>query len=133
VGPEIVATMRPGATLVNHTTGSPTTALLLTDAAAKRDVGMLDCALSGGPNDIAAGRLTLLVGGDEAVLDTVRPALSAYSDPIIHVGAVGDGQRAKLVNNALFAAQVALVAEAERVAAGLGIEARKARDAIQHC
>ena len=132
-GPGIVASMRPGSTLVNHTTGSPSTATLLAETAAARGVRVLDAALSGGPADVRAGQLTLLVGGDEAVLAGVRPALASYADPILHVGALGDGQRVKLVNNALFAAQVGLVAEAERVANGLGLDPVKALAAIQHC
>ena len=132
-GPEALATMKPGSTLVNHTTGSPTTAALLAGEAESRRVRVLDAALSGGPDDIRAGRLTLLVGGDETVLDDVRPALAAYSDPILHVGRLGDGQRVKLVNNALFGAQVALVADAEHLAEGLGVDPATALDAIQHC
>jgi 3-hydroxyisobutyrate dehydrogenase-like beta-hydroxyacid dehydrogenase len=133
VGPTVIATMRPGSTLVNHTTGSPATAQFLADTAEPRQVRVLDCALSGGPADIRAGTLTLLVGGEEDVLDAVRPALASYSEPILHVGALGDGQRVKLVNNALFGAQVALVAEAERVASALGVDGMKALEAIQHC
>lgn len=132
-GPGIIAGMRPGSTLVNHTTGSPGTATFLAETAAARGVRVLDAALSGGPADIRAGQLTLLVGGDEAALADVRPALASYADPILHVGDLGDGQRVKLVNNALFAAQVGLVAEAERVATGLGINGSKALEAIQHC
>jgi 3-hydroxyisobutyrate dehydrogenase-like beta-hydroxyacid dehydrogenase len=134
LGPDgLVAVMAVGATLVNHTTGSPTTASLLAAEAAPRRVRVLDAALSGGPADIARGALTLLVGGDEDLLDDVRPVLAAYSDPILHVGALGDGQRVKLVNNALFGANVGLVAEAERVAAGLGLDPMAALGAIRHC
>ena len=133
VGPEVLATMKTGSTLVNHTTGSPATATLLAREAEPRGVRVLDAALSGGPDDIRAGRLTLLIGGDETVLDDVRPALGAYSDPILHVGQIGDGQRVKLVNNALFAAQIALVADAEHLARGLGVDPAMALDAIQHC
>ena len=64
---------------------------------------------------------------------TSAPRSPAYSDPILHVGRLGDGQRVKLVNNALFGAQVALVAEAEHVAEGLGVDPATALDAIQHC
>jgi len=132
LGPHgLVAAMAPGAVLVIHTTGSPTTTPLLAAAPGRGEV--LDAALSGGPADIRAGRLTLLVGGDTAVLDLVRPVLATYSDPIIPVGALGDGQRVKLVNNALFAATVALVADAERLATGLGADPVAALTAIQHC
>jgi 3-hydroxyisobutyrate dehydrogenase-like beta-hydroxyacid dehydrogenase len=133
VAPEILTTMRPGATFVNHTTCNPATVVELADAARARNVHILDCALSGGSADIRNGALTLLVGGDEAVLEEVRPALASYSEPIIHVGAPGDGQRVKLVNNALFGAQLSLAREAERVAGELGVDSAKALAAIQHC
>ena len=83
LGPDgIVEHLRPGAVLVNHTTGRPATAEALA-AAAPRGATMLDCALSGGPADIAAGHLTLLVGGDPAVLERITPVLASYerADP----------------------------------------------------
>lgn len=129
----LIAAMRAGTTLVNHTTGSPTTAGLLLEHAARRGVRVLDAALSGGPGQIAVGTLTLLIGGDAAVLEDVMPVLATYSDPILHVGRVGDGQRIKLLNNALFGANVALVVEAERVARGLGIDPQVALQAITNC
>jgi 3-hydroxyisobutyrate dehydrogenase-like beta-hydroxyacid dehydrogenase len=133
VGPALLASMTRSAVLVNHTTCSPTTVVALAGSARPLGIGVLDAAISGGPDDIRAGRLTLLVGGDAAVLDAARPALAAYGDPIIPVGRVGDGQRVKLVNNALFGAQVRLVADAERLAAGLGVDPARALDAITHC
>src|SRR5579871_2737396 len=82
VGPEILTTMKPGATLVNHTTCSPTTLGLLAQQAAPHSVRVVDAAVSGGPADVRAGKLTLLIGGDETVLEAVRPVLAAYGDPI---------------------------------------------------
>ncbi|HEX4864422.1 MAG TPA: NAD(P)-binding domain-containing protein [Acidimicrobiales bacterium] len=133
IAPPVIGSMAPGATLVNHTTGSPATAELLESLASRRKVRVLDAALSGSPAQIAAGNLTLMIGGDQSVLDGVRPVLASYSDPILHVGRIGDGQRVKLVNNALFGAQLALVAEAERVATALGVDAATALGALQHC
>lgn len=123
LGPDgAIAGMPPGATLVQHTTSDPATARLLAEAGADRGIRVLDAALSGGPHDIAAGSLTLWVGGDEAVLDDVRPLLAAYASPIMFVGPAGNGQRVKLVNNALFVAQVGLAIDAVRLAGSLGIE-----------
>jgi 3-hydroxyisobutyrate dehydrogenase len=134
LGPDgLLAVMAPGAILVNHTTGSPTTARLLGDAAVAGGVDVLDAALSGGPADVARGALTLLVGGDIAVLDRTRPALAAYSDPILHVGGLGDGQRVKLLNNALLGANLVLAVEVERLAGQLGIDPATTLDAITHC
>jgi 3-hydroxyisobutyrate dehydrogenase-like beta-hydroxyacid dehydrogenase len=129
----VVEHMRAGATLVNHTTGRPSTIEEVAAHAATREVRTLDAAMSGGPHDIDAGRLTLLVGGETAVLDDARPMLAGYSDPIIHVGAVGDGQKVKLLNNALFGAQLALVADIERSAGALGVDPARALGAIHAC
>ena len=129
----LIAHLRAGSVLCNHTTGRPSTGRALDEVAQGRHVGVLDCALSGGPADIDAGALTLLVGGDPAMLDRVSPVLSAYSSPILHVGEVGDGQKVKLLNNALFGAQVALAARVEQCARELGMEPGLVLPAIREC
>ena len=110
-----------GGVLVIHTTGSPGTAQAIAGAGAARGVGVIDSPVSGGPHDIAAGHITLLVGGADADLDRARPVLSAYGDPILHVGPLGAGQAVKLVNNAVFAANIGLVAQAVRLGEQLGV------------
>lgn len=132
VAPELLAGMRPGSVLVLHTTGSPSTAEQVAAAGAERGVGVLDAPVSGGPHDIAAGRITLFVGGAEAALDTARPALSAYADPILAVGGIGNGQKTKLVNNTVFAAQIGLAAEAARLGERLGITETALLAALRH-
>ena len=82
---------------------------------------MLDAALSGNPRDIAAGQLTLWVGGEEKALASVRPLLDSYASPVMFAGPVGNGQRIKLINNALFVAQVGLAVDAVRLAGSMGI------------
>jgi 3-hydroxyisobutyrate dehydrogenase len=133
LGPDgAIAAMKPGATLIQHTTSDPATAELLTGAGAERGIRVLDAALSGGPHDIAAGTLTLWVGGDEAVLEELRPVLDSYASPVMFVGPAGHGQRVKLVNNALFVAQVGLAVDAVRLAGSLGIEEQTILAAVQH-
>jgi 3-hydroxyisobutyrate dehydrogenase-like beta-hydroxyacid dehydrogenase len=117
-----------GATLVVHTTGSPRT---VEDIAAK-GVEVVDAPVSGGPHDIAAGRLTIFAGGADDAVARVRPVLAAYGDPVLHVGPLGAGQRVKLVNNALFAAQVELVADAVRLGAALGVPEAVLLDSLPH-
>jgi 3-hydroxyisobutyrate dehydrogenase-like beta-hydroxyacid dehydrogenase len=129
----VVAHMRPGSVLVNHTTGRPSTGQALADAASVQGVTVLDCALSGGPPAIEQGTLTLLVGGDAATLERVTPVLASYSDPILRVGEVGDGQKVKLLNNALFGAHVALVAQIERAAVGLDMDPALVLQALREC
>lgn len=127
---ELLATMRPGAVLVLHTTGNPRTAEAIT--AASDHVDVVDAPVSGGPHDIAAGQLTLFVGGGDDAVARVRPVLSSYGDPILHVGGIGAGQLVKLVNNMLFAAQIGLVAEGVRLGARLGIEEPALLKALIH-
>jgi 3-hydroxyisobutyrate dehydrogenase-like beta-hydroxyacid dehydrogenase len=134
LGPKgVICHMHPGSVLVNHTTGDPATTRMLSRHGRVSRVHFLDAALSGSPADIAAGRLTLLIGGREDVLRRAQPALKCYADPIVRVGRVGDGQWIKLVNNALFAANLAMVREAERLVSDLGLPAATALDAMTHC
>jgi 3-hydroxyisobutyrate dehydrogenase-like beta-hydroxyacid dehydrogenase len=127
-----LAAMRKGATLVQHTTSDPASVEAIGAEGAARGIHVLDAALSGGPHDIAAARLTLWVGGEASDLERVLPLLDTYASPIIMVGRVGNGQRVKLINNALFVAQVGLAADAVRLAASLEIDEASILDALQH-
>jgi 3-hydroxyisobutyrate dehydrogenase-like beta-hydroxyacid dehydrogenase len=118
--------------LVLHTTGSPRTAQAIAEKAAPRGIGVLDSPVSGGPHDIAAGRVTLLVGGAGPHVDRARPVLTAYGDPILHVGPLGAGQGVKLVNNAVFAANIGLLAQAAKLAAEFGVEEPVLLSALPH-
>ena len=131
-GSDLIAAMPRGSVLVLHTTGSPRTAESLTADAAARGVDVVDAPVSGGPHDIAAGRVTLWVGGTDEAVERARPALSVYGDPVLHVGPIGAGQKVKLVNNTLFAAQIGLVAEAVRLGERLGVDESALLDALPH-
>ena len=128
VADALTADLRPGTVLVIHTTGSPHTA----EAIAARGVDAIDAAVSGGPHDIAAGRLTLFVGGSAAAVEQAMPVLSCYGDPIIHAGPPGAGQRVKLINNAVFAAQVGLIAAAVELGDRLGVPESTLLAALPH-
>jgi 3-hydroxyisobutyrate dehydrogenase len=128
----LIASMRPGAVLIVHTTGSPRTATALAQVAARRRVLVVDAPVSGGPPDVAAGTLTVFAGAGEQGLASAGPVLAAYADPVLHVGPVGSGQSLKLVNNALFAATIGLVAQAARVGAELGLDEPTLLPALLH-
>ncbi len=127
---ELLSAMPSGAVLVVHTTGSPHTVEMI--AAASSDIDVVDAPVSGGPHDIAAGHVTLFVGGSDDAVTRARPALDSYGDPVLHVGALGAGQRVKLINNALFAAQIGLLREAVRLGDRLGVEESKLLSAVSH-
>ena len=128
----LIDAMAEGSVLVIHTTGSPRTAQAIAAAGASGGIAVIDSPVSGGPHDIAAGRITLLVGGDDAVVERARPVLSAYGDPILHVGPLGSGQAVKLVNNAVFAANIGLVAQAVRLGEQLGVSEEGLLAALPH-
>jgi 3-hydroxyisobutyrate dehydrogenase len=129
---DLIAAMPRGSTLVLHTTGSPHTAESLAARAEAAGVDVVDAPVSGGPHDIAAGHVTLFVGGTPEAVTRIRPALAAYGDPILHVGPTGPGQRVKLINNTMFAGQIGLVAEAIRLGKSLGVSEQTLLDALPH-
>ena len=134
LGPDgLIANLSSGSILVNHTTGDPATARLLGRHTRVARAHFLDVTLSGSPADIEAGRLSLLVGGRRDLLRRVEPVFRSYADRVTLVGKVGDGQWLKLVNNALFAANLALVRDAERVIQTLGLPVTPALEAITGC
>lgn len=130
--PDFLTTMRPGSALVIHTTGRIETARRLAAQAAPLGIDVIDAPVSGSIADVTAGHITLLIGGATAAVRRVEPALSSYADPIVHLGPVGSGQVAKLVNNALLGVNVLLLNEADRIAQSLGLEPDLLLDALVH-
>ncbi|MFI9408750.1 NAD(P)-dependent oxidoreductase [Nocardia gamkensis] len=118
------------AVLIVHTTGSPATVTEI--AAAAPTVEVVDAPVSGGPHNIATGELTVFLGGTDEAVRRARPVVAAYADPVLHVGPLGAGQRVKLVNNALFAAQIGLVADAVRLGGQLGVDEATLLGALPH-
>ena len=114
--------MASGSIVVVHTTGSPYTIEALVEVAAPRGIQVIDAPVSGGPHDVAAGRLTLFVGGAAEAVSRMQSVLESYGDPVLHVGPSGAGQRVKLINNALFAAQIGLLSDAVRLGIELGVD-----------
>ncbi len=128
----VLAGMAPGAVLAVHSTVRPSTCRHLADVAQAHGVHVVDAPVSGGAAAAAAGRLLVIVGGDDSVVDRCRPVLATFGDPIVHVGPVGSGQLAKLVNNALMAANLALVVDALAVGVAFGIDAGKLGEVLRH-
>jgi 2-hydroxy-3-oxopropionate reductase len=129
---DLLTTMAPGSALVVHTTASPRTVQAIAERAAPYNVDVLDAPVSGGPHDAAAGKLTLFVGGADHAVARLRPVLSCYGDPLLHVGPTGSGQKVKLINNTLFAAQIGLLAESIRLGTRLGVPESTLLAALAH-
>ena len=92
----------------------------------------LDAPLSGGTAGAQKGTLTLMVGGDAAVLDDTAPALDPFAGLVVHVGGPGMGQVVKLCNNLIYAAQMTATAEATAMAVTSGVDMTKLLEVLTH-
>ncbi|MGH6920910.1 MAG: NAD(P)-dependent oxidoreductase, partial [Geminicoccaceae bacterium] len=110
-----------GQVLVDLTTSSPHLAAALA-AEAPAGVICLDAPVTGGVRGAGAGTLTLMVGGDGAALDGVRPILGCFAGTIRHFGPAGAGQHAKLVNQTAAAGIMLGLTEALAYAGRVGLD-----------
>jgi len=122
-GPQgMLAHLKPGAYFCDLSTVDPGTARRVYDAARARGIQALDCPVSGGPGGAEAGTLTIMVGGEAAALEAVRPVFEAIGKKIVHCGGPGAGQAAKLVNQALVGVHTVAALEALLVGRKLGLD-----------
>lgn len=119
---QLIPAMAAGSCIVIHSTVTPALCQQLSDRAKQRGIQLLDAPVSGGGQGAAEGRLTLMVGGDKDTLAQLKPLFATFSHRVFHMGKVGTGQQAKLVNNNLMAANLALANAALAMADALGIE-----------
>lgn len=96
---------------VDMSTNSPSVVRRIANQAEAAEVYVLDAPVSGGTKGAEAGTLTLMVGGDATVLEKARPVLAPMAGKIFHVGEVGCGNVAKLVNNMIGLACNSICAE----------------------
>jgi 2-hydroxy-3-oxopropionate reductase len=119
----LLARARPGTVLLVHSTIHPQACRDLAARAAEVGVELLDAPMTGNPVAAAAGRLSVMVGGDPQALESVRGALAAFATMITHLGPVGAGQSAKIANNLAIAITMRAAREALALAAAYDIPA----------
>jgi 3-hydroxyisobutyrate dehydrogenase len=131
LGPDGVAEgLADGTVLVDMSTISPDATRRIAATLEQRGVAMLDAPCSGGSEGAANGTLSIMIGGDEGVLERVRPVLSVLGSSLTRVGDVGAGQICKAVNQVIIAGTYAAVAEGLTLAMGAGIDAEAALQAV---
>ncbi|MBR0649386.1 3-hydroxyisobutyrate dehydrogenase [Roseomonas terrae] len=116
---------RQGALLMDCSTIDVATAR---DVAAKAGQPFIDAPVSGGVMGAEAGTLTFMVGGSDDAVARARPILEAMGKTIVHCGEAGAGQVAKLCNNMMLAATMAVTSEAFVMAEKLGLSAQALYD-----
>lgn len=119
----LLAQVKPDVLLIDSSTIDPMSAREVAAAAAKQGNPMLDAPVSGGTGGAAAGTLTFMVGGSPADFERARPILAAMGKNIVHCGAAGNGQVAKVANNLLLGISMIGVAEAMSLGVALGMDA----------
>jgi len=130
-GPDgLLAGLKRGATLVDCTSGDPGTSRRIAQRLAESGVSFLDAPVSGGVSGAEKGALTIMVGGDAAVLDRVRPVLETFGQKIVHCGDVGAGDTVKAVNQAFLAIHLLSAAEGLATLVKEGVDPTKALEVI---
>jgi 3-hydroxyisobutyrate dehydrogenase-like beta-hydroxyacid dehydrogenase len=128
----IAANARPGTVYIDLSTNSPTVARRVHAGLAEKGIPMLEAPVSGGVAGAEAATIVIMVGGDEAVFETQRPLLASFSKEVVHVGDVGMGSVAKLINNQLAFSNMAAAAEALAIGAMSGIDLGKLNHVIEN-
>jgi 3-hydroxyisobutyrate dehydrogenase len=127
----LLPTLRAGSRIAIHSTVHPETCIELAKRAVEHRVALIDAPVSGGAPAAAAGTLTVMVGGDAAAVADARAVFQAFAGVLVHLGGVGAGQLAKLVNNSLMAANMALADAALEAGATLGLDPAAFADLVK--
>ena len=126
----VIDGLSDGMTVIDHSTISPTVAESVADRLDKEGVSMLDAPISGGEVGAVEGTLSIMVGGDEGVLDEQMDILEVMGETITHCGPSGAGQTTKGCNQIVVAAQMVGVSEALVFADNAGADLEAVVDAI---
>lgn len=115
----------PGAVVIDSSTIDVASCGAFHAALSARGVTTLDAPVSGGVGGAAAGTLTFMAGGSDAAYAQALPVLQLMGKNIIHAGAAGAGQAAKICNNMITGISMVAVSEALTLAKRLGLDPKK--------
>ncbi len=126
----VLAGVAKGKTIVDTSTIDPSASQELIALAKSHGVEMIEAPLSGGTVGAEAGTLTMMIGGDKAILERVRPVLEAMAKNIFYVGGPGTGQTLKLCNQLIAGSQTVALAEAYAILHATGIDPKLATEVL---
>ena len=118
----LIEGITPGAIYVDLSTGSPTAIRRVAERIEAAGAHVVDAPVSGGVQGADKGTLAVMVGGDDAVVERVRPLLEVLGGSIVHVGGVGSGTVAKLVHNAISMTTRIVIQEGMALAVKAGVD-----------
>jgi 3-hydroxyisobutyrate dehydrogenase-like beta-hydroxyacid dehydrogenase len=132
-GPDgVLAGLGPGRVYVDMSTVSPAVSRELAAQAAERGAAMLDAPVSGSVITLEEGRLSIMVGGDRAVVERVMPLLRDIGPTVTHVGANGQAVLMKIATNLSLAVQMTAFSEGVLLAEKGGIARETAVEVLLH-
>jgi 3-hydroxyisobutyrate dehydrogenase len=108
-------------TIIVSSTVLPSTVIALREQAGKVGLDLIDAPVSGGAEKASAGTITVLIGGDEAAVQRCWRIFESFGRGLFHLGPVGAGSAAKLVNNLLSLGGNMLILEAMQLADAYGL------------
>jgi 3-hydroxyisobutyrate dehydrogenase len=124
----IIARAKPGTLLIDSSTIDVDSARAVATVADAKGLLMLDAPVSGGVGGAQGATLTFMVGGPDAAFKKAEPVLAAMGKTIVHAGAAGAGQAAKICNNMILGISMIGVSEAFVLAEKLGLDPQKLFD-----
>lgn len=128
---QLIPAMRPGSLLAIHSTILPDSCVALEARCTERGIAFLDAPVSGGGPAAEAGTLTVMSGGSAEAFEQARPVFATFAGLNVHLGPAGSGQRAKIVNNTLMAANMGLGMAALDAGEALGIDRKALAELIK--
>ena len=132
VAAEALSAMPRGSVLIDLSTSPPSLARRLAEQAAERGIAFLDAPVSGGQRGARNGTLAVIVGGESVVFERVRPLLDDIGANVYHMGEVGSGQTAKLVNNMMAFTSMWSLVEGLALGTKAGIDPNLLRDVVSN-
>ncbi|WOT06573.1 NAD(P)-dependent oxidoreductase [Shewanella youngdeokensis] len=126
----VLAGMKSGAILVDHTTASADVAREIATAANALNIGFMDAPVSGGQAGAENGVLTVMAGGSNETFKQVKPVIESYARCAELLGEVGAGQLTKMVNQICIAGVVQGLAEGLHFARSAGLDGEKVVEVI---
>jgi 3-hydroxyisobutyrate dehydrogenase len=126
----VLAGMQPGGIIAIHSTVHPETCREIAKMAADKGISVIDAPVSGGAPAAEEGTLLVMVGGEEADVETARPVFATFADPIVHLGGVGSGQVTKILNNLLFSANLGAAVSTLELGESLGVPRKELCDVL---
>lgn len=126
----VLATLRRGGTWIEMSTTDKHELLRLAEIGRQAGISTLEAPVTGGVHLAASGRITVIVGGDQDVVERHRPLLEAMGERVFHVGPLGRASDIKVITNMLAFIHLAATGEALMLAKRAGLDLRQAYEVI---